>query len=206
MRNLIVIGTGGHARPVVDIAQLLNLHLVGCIDLNYKGNFEDILGAPVVGGLDQLSNYAAEDTDVFVAIGNNLERKKNSTDLQNKGYKLITLIHPTVIFPKHIKIGKGSLVCAGVILNSDLEVGKGCIINTGAIIDHETVIGDYSHIAPGVKIAGRAKIGELAFIGIGSVIIDKIKIGDNAIIGAGSVILDDVVENTTVVGLHKKMK
>ncbi|MFT5824149.1 MAG: UDP-N-acetylbacillosamine N-acetyltransferase [Crocinitomix sp.] len=211
MKNLIIIGTGGHARPVVDIAQSLPAFQssqldVACIDTNYSGKDEDILGIPVIGGMDKLNTYSNTDTSIFVAVGDNLERKQIVTEVQALGYEISTLIHPTAIISAHSKIGNGSLVCAGAILNPGVEIGEGCIINTGAIIDHETIIGDFAHIAPGVKIAGRAKIGELAFIGIGSVIIDKIKIGAYATVGAASVILDHVSENATVVGLHKKMK
>lgn len=209
MRNLIIIGTGGHARPVVEIAQIMQsseMELVGCIDINYLGQEEHILGAPVIGGMDKLSEYSADNTDIFVAIGDNAARKNSITKLRTLGYGIFTLTHPTAILPENMNIGDGSLVCAGAIINPGVIIGEGCIINTGAIIDHETIIDGYAHIAPGVKIAGRVNIGESAFIGIGSVIIDKVKVGNQAKIGAGSVILDDVASNETVVGLHKKKK
>ena len=209
MRNLIIIGAGGHARPVIDIAQSLTdfqesrLELM-CIDTNYSGQDEDILGVPVIGGMDKLSDFSTEITDIFVAIGDNAERKKISSEIQALGFELIELVHKSAILTTNVKIGAGSLVCAGAILNPDVTIGEGCIINTGAIVDHETTIEDFAHIAPGVKIAGRVSIGELTFVGIGSVIIDKIKIGARAIIGASSVILGDVAEGEKVVGIYKR--
>lgn len=206
MKNLLVIGTGGHARPVVDIAQLMGFNVLGCIDINFSGNSENILGVPVIGGMEELAKHNPNEISAFIAIGDNKQRAAIRAKLHQLKFKLTTLIHPSVIKANDLIIGSGSLICAGAILNPKVEIGECCILNTGVIIDHETKIDNCTHIAPGVKIAGRAKIGQSVFVGIGSVIIDKIVVGNNAVIGAGSIILDHVTENTTVVGLHKKLK
>ena len=206
MKDLLIIGTGGHARTVVDTAQLLSYNLAGCIDINYSGKVEDILGVPVIGGFEKLKEYSCKYADVFVAIGDNHERSNIIEKVRDLGYMVVQLVHPTAIISSSSAIDSGSLICAGAILNAGVKIGVGCIINTGAIVDHESTIDDYTHIAPGVNIAGRVKIGARSFVGIGSRIIDKIEIGNNTVIGAGSIILENVASNTTVVGIHKKLK
>ena len=203
MKELVIIGAGGHARPVVEIAQLNNINLVGIVDTNFSGNDERILGAKVIGGMDVLNNYDFNRTALFLAIGDNIERKELTESLINKGFEIMTLVHPNAIVSSSAELDSGVLVCAGAIINPLASVGIGTIVNTGTIIDHETQIGAFCHLAPGVKIAGRVKIGDQSFIGIGSSVIDKIQIGEEAVIGAGSVVIKNIPGKTRVVGVSK---
>ena len=68
-KKLILIGAGGHARSVVDIAlQNGEYELVGCLDM-VPGN---VLGIPVIGNDDDLESFYAEGVRyIFVAIGKN---------------------------------------------------------------------------------------------------------------------------------------
>ena len=197
---MIIIGTGGHARVVAEVAKLLDYEIKGFIDLNYSGKEELILGFPVLGGLEQLK-YLPSCISFFAAIGENAERKQVFDDMVDKGYLPIMLVHPTAIIGEGVKLGKGSLICAGSIITTNAQIGDNSIINTGAIIDHETEVGTNSHIGPGSKIAGRVKIGDLAFIGTGVSVMNNIQIGDSVTVGAGSIIIRDVPPNSKVVGV-----
>lgn len=204
MKQLLIIGAGGHARPVVEIAQLNDWNIAGIIDTSYKGGNEEILGEKVVGGLDELSAYEPNETAIFLAIGDNNEREKKLNLLQGMGFdNFPALVHPKAIVSSTATVGNGTLICAGAIINPLVKIGEACIINTGTIVDHESEIDGFVHLAPGVKLAGRVKIGAFSFVGIGSSIIDKIQIGTDVTIGAGSVIIKNIPSNSKVVGISK---
>ena len=203
-QSLLIIGAGGHARPVVDAAIRAGHEVAGIIDHRYAGQTELILGIPVIGGIDELNDFDQASTRCFIAIGDGEEREKLSLLVAEQGFEIVRLIHPTAIISEHTEIASGCFINAGAILNAGVALGTGTIINTGAIIDHETKIGAYCHIAPGVRIAGRVRIGDFSFIGIGASVIDKITIGDHVTVGAGSVIIRNIESQTKVAGVPGK--
>ena len=72
---MIIIGTGGHARGVAEVAKLLKFEVRGFLDLDYSGRKEEILGFPVLGGIDRLE-LIPRSSSFFVAVGDNGPRKK----------------------------------------------------------------------------------------------------------------------------------
>ena len=90
------------------------------------------------------------------------------------------------MFP-NMRIGEGTVVFHGAVINSDVEVGNNCIINSQSLIEHDVKIGSQVHISTGAKVNGGCKI-EMNFIGSGAVIRENVEIGINCIIGAGAVI------------------
>jgi sugar O-acyltransferase (sialic acid O-acetyltransferase NeuD family) len=202
--KLLLIGSGGHCRVVIDTAKRLGFDMLGIIDINYNGNKEKILGVPVIGGVSTLSELDPKEVSVNVSIGDNFIREKFFSIAKAKGFPTPSIISPTAIVSEYATINSGNFINNAAIINTGVEIGENSIINTGAIIEHEVVIGDHSHICPGVKIGGRVSIGEASFIGIGANIIDKVEVGDHAVIGAGSVIIGDVESHSKVVGVYGK--
>ena len=58
--KLVVIGAGGHARVVVDAARSAGYQLHGIVDKDFKGQKENILGCPVIGGIESLNKLDPE--------------------------------------------------------------------------------------------------------------------------------------------------
>ena len=101
------------------------------------------------------------------------------------------MIHPAAIVAKSARIGAGSVLCAGSVVNPGVEMGRAVIVNTCASVDHECVSVDGVHLSPGCHLAGKVSIGRGTALGTGSVARDGVRIGARSVIGAGSVI--DVV-------------
>jgi sugar O-acyltransferase (sialic acid O-acetyltransferase NeuD family) len=202
--DIVIIGAGGHARVVADAARAAGFRLKGIVDINYRGQVEEILGCQVVGGPDLLNEFEPGKTAVAVAIGDCSQRADEYARVRDMGFCLPPVIHPTAMISPYARIGDGCFVNTGAVINAEAEIGENTIINSAAIIEHEVIIGKHCHICPGVKIGGRTAIGDHVFIGIGSSVIDYIKIGHDVIVGAGSVITKDVDPETTVVGAPGK--
>lgn len=198
----LVVGAGGHGRVVGASLRCLGIDIVAFIDPEYRSGEETIAGAPVVGNLDALGQFAADQHDAYVAIGNNAKRKATVERLRAAGYGLPPLIHPASSLNYRVRIGEASCVCMGAKLSTEVIIGKGVIVNTGTVIDHECDIADFVHVAPGVVIAGRVSVGDGAFLGMGSHVAETLSIGREAVIGAGSVVLKDVPDGAKVLGVY----
>src|SRR5690625_2238312 len=194
-KRLVMIGAGGHAKVCYDIAQKLNKwNEIIILDDNPENDYFKISGS-----ISELENYI-DDSDFFVAIGDNKTRKEMTSKLINKNGTITTLIHPQAIIASNVEIGEGTVVMAGVVINSATKIGDGCIINTSSSIDHDNMIGNFVHISSGVHLAGSVTIKKGTWIGIGSHIINNISIGSNSIIGAGSLVLKTLEGNKMYFG------
>lgn len=199
-RELWIIGTGGHARVIIDLARACGYRVAGFVEpapVDEHPGF--MLGLPVVVGMDALRDLGSP--AFTVAIGHNRLRRETAAVAIKLGARPVTLIHPTAIVEETATVGDGAQVCLGAILASACTVGPDAIINSGAIIEHECDIGPGAHICPGVRLAGRVRVGEAAMVGLGACVVQNITIGEGAIVGAGAVVLDDVPAGATVVGV-----
>lgn len=165
--KLLIIGASGHGKVIADIAlKMGKWQSIAFLDDNI--NIKSSLGMKVVGKTEDAFKYI-NDSDIFVGIGNNGTREKIQERLELEGASIPVLIHPKAIIGEQVKLGAGTAIMAGAVINCCTCVSKGCIINTGATIDHDNVLGDYVHISPGVNLAGTVNIGKGSWLGIGSV-------------------------------------
>lgn len=201
-KRVIVFGAGGHAKVVVDVLeQMESYQIAGLVDDSpeLKGTVRGDYS--VLGNRDDLAGMSGAGIDgVIVALGDNYRRKLVCEEIERMGFKLISAIHPFAIIGSRVRIGAGTLVVAGVVVNVDAEIGENVIVNTGATIDHDCRIGAHVHLSPGVHLAGRVSVGALTHIGIGAVVLPNLTIGQNCIIGAGAVVRDNIPDNVVVVG------
>lgn len=196
--RLIIIGASGHGKVALDIAIKVRIwSKISFLDDNNEiGNLNEY---PVIGKIADAEKFKNE-SDFFVAIGNNEVRFEIQKKLLSKKCSIAILIHPFSSIAIDTHIGIGTLIAAGVVVNSSTEIGQGCIINTSSSIDHDCSIGDFSHIAPGCHIAGNVKIGKFNWIGIGTTMINNITTIDNVLIGAHSLVLKNISQQGTFFG------
>jgi sugar O-acyltransferase (sialic acid O-acetyltransferase NeuD family) len=197
--KLLIIGAGGHGKVIADIAMKMN-KWQSIAFLDNDESIKSSMGLNIIGRTADAPKYI-EDSEIFVAIGNNEARGKIQCELEDAGASIPVLIHPNAVVGTQVELGAGTVVMAGVVINCCTRIGKGCIINTGATIDHDNVIEDYVHISPGAHLAGTVKIGKNTWIGIGSAISNNISITGGCIIGAGAVVTRDITDAGTYVGI-----
>jgi len=191
MNRLIIIGASGHGKVIADIAVKNGYNDIVFLDDNETNT--ECAGFPVIGRTQKANDLKG---DKIVAIGNAIIRKKIQENIDT-----ITLIHPDAVIGRRVKIGKGTVIMAGVVINSDTEIGNGCIINTASSIDHDCVVKDYSHIAVGAHLCGTVHIGKGTWVGAGATVSNNISICDNCTIGAGAVVISNIEESGTFVGV-----
>lgn len=206
MKNIILIGAGGHASVIIDILESMKkigykINIKGFLDDNE--NLSDFMGYPIIDKIKNTLDYNNQDTEFVIAIGNNKIRKEIATELNEVKY--FTPIHPTAIIGTNVLIKEGTVVMPRVVINANTTIGKHSIINSGAVVEHDNKIDDFVHISPGTILAGGVCIGELSQIGANSTVIQCIEIGGNSIVGAGSTVIRNIQSNVTVVGSPAKV-
>lgn len=197
-KDVIIIGAGGHAKVIADIIYKSGDNLIGFLDDNLANKGKEIyLGKKVIGTTKDIEIY--NKNYFIIGIGNNSIRKKINNE---NNLKLYTAIHPSAIIAEDVKIGTGSVIMAGVVINPGTVIGKNCIINTCSSLDHDNLLEDYVHISPGVHLAGTVSVKEGTWICTGAIVKNNITIGKNNIIGAGGVVIKNIEEeNGTYVGV-----
>ena len=205
---LIIIGAGGHARVVISVAlQDPCWEVAGVLDRGAPSAGERIGNISVIGSFEDAPQLRAQGIrHAVLAIGDNDERARMFEQFGKSGFEFPSLLHPSSIIESSVRVGRGTIICAGAIICAHVTVGDNVIINTGAIVDHESTVGDHSHVAPGCCVAGRVKIGRGVFLGIGSVVKDKITIGDYTIVGAGSVVVDNIPGGVVAYGCPARIQ
>jgi sugar O-acyltransferase (sialic acid O-acetyltransferase NeuD family) len=203
--KILIVGAGGHGQVVADILlarQKIDggqVKPMGFLDDNPALQQQIFLGLLVLGTIAQLPAIAHE--AVIVAIGDNRTRQKISQTLLHRSEQLATAIHPTAVIGTEVKIGGGTMICAGAIVNPGAHLGRSVILNTGCTIDHHNRIGHYVHVGPGVHLGGDVEIGEGTLLGIGATVLPQRRVGAWSVVGAGAVVTKDIPANTTVVGV-----
>lgn len=193
----LLFGAGGHGLVISEILEANNCEILGFIDEQLAGNVRN--GYKVFPSAGHYLNL--QDVKYLLTIGNNVTRKKLAEQYQ-LSYGLA--IHPSAVISKRAIIYVGTVVMAGVCINTLVRIGQHCIVNTNSTIDHECVLEDYVHISPAAALAGNVYVGEGSHIGIGARILPGVHIGKWCTVGAGAVVTKDVTDNTTVVGVPAK--
>lgn len=201
MKDLIIIGAGGHGRVVADIAKKLNIYKT--ISFLDDGEANETMGFPIIGNTLDVEKYI-DTSDIFVAIGNSKVRADFIERLLARGASVPVLIHPSAIIGTCVEIGVGTAVMAGAVVNPCSRLGKGVILNTCSSVDHDCEVGDFCHIAVGVHIAGTVALGKNVCLGAGVTVKNNVTICSDCIVGAGAVVVKDIKEQGTYIGVPAK--
>ena len=191
MKDLVLIGGGGHCKSVIDVVeQEGRFNIIGIIDTPEKFG-EKILDYNIIGNDSELHVISKTCKNALISIGqlNTPQlRIKLFENLLKIGFSLPTIISPRAYISKHAIIGMGTIVMHDAVINSDSEIGDNCIINTKSLVEHGSKIESHCHISTGALINGEVTIGKGSFIGSGSVTKHGIKIDKNFFAKSGSVI------------------
>ncbi|RWL96671.1 NeuD/PglB/VioB family sugar acetyltransferase [Mesorhizobium sp.] len=191
--GIYVLGFGGHARSVADIALAAGIKNLIFVDGNVQPG-EGFAGFPAITTLPM---RLIPGWSVFPALGDNLSRK---AAYNQQIASIATLISPSATVGVRAQVGEGALVGHHAHVGPAALIGRGVIVNTGAVVEHDCQVGDFSHISVNSTVAGRVRIGSNVFVGAGATVIDKVSICNDVMIGAGATVVGDIISPGTYVG------
>jgi sugar O-acyltransferase (sialic acid O-acetyltransferase NeuD family) len=191
VKDIILIGGGGHCKAVIDVLeQEGRFNIIGIIDKPELLG-KNVLGYPIIGNDSELNNLIKRCENVLITIGqirNPLPRINFFDTVLKLGFTLPSVVSPRAYVSQYASIGKGSVIMHDVVVNAGAKIGDNCIINTKSIVEHGSNIGDHCHISTNAVINGDVVVGSGSFIGSGAVTKEGIRINDNFFAKAGSVI------------------
>lgn len=172
MKELILIGGGGHCKACIDVIESERRYIIrGILDTADKRG-EKILGYETIGTDDDISTYVKAGCHFLITIGQIRTHKIRENiylALKQQHAQLATIISARAYVSKHAVIGEGSIIMHDAFINADAKVMDNCIINTKAIIEHDSTVEAHSHISTGAVINGGVTVAAGTFFGSNAV-------------------------------------
>jgi sugar O-acyltransferase (sialic acid O-acetyltransferase NeuD family) len=209
VENIVVVGSSGHAKVVLDILEKQGTyHIAGLIDAIMPAG-ERAFGYELLGAESDLPGLVdrLKLRGCLIAIGDNWRRHLVAQKLMQLAPMLdfVAAIHPSAQLGRGAMVGRGSVIMAGAAVNSDSRVGEFCIVNTHASLDHDSVMEDFSSLAPNAATGGNVHIGAYSAISMGANIIHGRRVGRHSVIGAGALVLEDLPDFTVAYGVPARV-
>lgn len=188
MNSIVLVGGGGHCASVIDVIEAEGKYqIVGIVDRSEKVGTK-ILGYEVLWTDDDLEFLVKKYSNFMITLGqikSAAPRKSLYFKLKELGANFPVIVSPLAHIARTAKIGEGSIVTHGAIVNSMAKIGVNCIINTKALCEHDVLIGDHCHISTAAVINGNCSVGDEVFVGSNSVIKQGTSISSGEVIPFG---------------------
>lgn len=192
--SLLLLGAGGHARSCIDVIECeASYTIAGLVGLPAEVGSR-VLGYPVLGSDDDIPVLLAAHDVAVVCVGQITSaepRRRLFAAILTHGQAAAPIISPHAHVSSHARLGAGTVVFHGAVVNAAASVGLNCIINSQALVEHDVSIGDHCHVATGARINSGVTVGDGSFIGSGCTIRQGIRIGRDCVIGMGLALLAD---------------
>ncbi|MGD0915980.1 MAG: acetyltransferase [Thermodesulfobacteriota bacterium] len=209
-QKVVIIGTGGMGREVLwmlkthnQIDSRLRYDVLGFLTNASQEHDTRVCEMPVLGPEGWV--VGKRNIHAICAIGDPRHRRRLTMNLETQGVSFISVIDPSVKMSEFVNIGKGCILCAGVVLTTQVSIGNHVIVNINSTINHDTVLEDYVTIGPGATLTGRTRLGYGAEIGANATIIPRKEVGRGSIVGAGAVVTRNIGENKVAAGVPARV-
>lgn len=197
MTGVYVLGAGGHGKVVTATLKAMGLEVLSVLDDDSSLWGSVLLGVKIEGPMDLLSDRRAR--RAVIAVGANSARERIAGRFDE--IEWIKAVHPGAFVDSTVRLGPGTVVFAGAVIQPDSTLGSHVIVNTCSSVDHDCRLGDFVHIAPGSHLAGNVSLGRGAFMGTGSCAVPGVAVGPWTTVGAGGTVICDLPGRITAAGV-----
>jgi len=207
---LVVVGAGGFGREVIDVVDAINAaadasvwQLVGIVDdAPSEVNVERLAkrGVAHLGTID--AHLAASSASNYVVgIGSPRVRRMIAARFDDAQWSAATLVHPTATMGSDVRVGAGTVICAGARLTTNISLGRHVHLNLNSTIGHDSEIGDFVTVNPLASISGDCAIESDVLIGVSGVVINGLRVGQGSTVGGCACVVRDVPPGVVVKGV-----
>jgi sugar O-acyltransferase (sialic acid O-acetyltransferase NeuD family) len=199
-RRLLIIGCGGYAKEVAQIARRIDPCQDVWNSITYVAASLAEIGQPRPFGTIDYSDVdvlsGAVTGDVVIGIGDSELRYRAAsryTELPDLSFP--NLIDPSVGIDRDlVALGKGNVIHQRVVLTCDIVIGDFNIFNKGCIVAHDVHVGSFNDVSPAGSLHGYSRLGNGCVVGAGARVLPRVSVADRTTIGAGAVLLRSVSE------------
>ncbi len=199
-RQLLLIGNGGYAQEIAQIAKRLDPKGTRWDRIRYVATSRAEIGTELLFGRVE---YCDEDVlsgaltgDAVLALGEPHLRVRLAARFANVPMlSFPNLIDPSVDHdPTLITMGIGNVIHRNVTTTFNVVLGDFNFFNKAAIVGHDTTFGSFNTINPAASILSNARLGDACMIGAHACVLPKTRIADRTTLGAASLLRHDVDE------------
>ncbi len=200
--KFLMIGAGQTGRLLAEIVHRIpGLECVGMLDRDPALHGQSFYGVSVLGGEELLEAHVGKVEGALPVVGDLTARLRLFRRVQAMGYRVPTIIEPSVVAASDVQYGAGVFISMNTAILTNVRIGDYGFIGTGVNVLHDTTIGSNCVVGGGTVIGASVTVGNNVAFGTGVTVASGHKrIGDNANVAAGSVILKDVPDNAFVLG------
>lgn len=156
--SILILGHGDHGMMVADLCANLRIFE----NIRFLDDFK--CGEDIVGKCEDYVSFLKDYPLAYPGFGDNELRKKWFAKLQDAGFIVPTLVHPSALIASSAKIGEGSVVEARATINANVTIGKGCIVSTNTTVDVASELGNFVYTSPGITVGKRTVVDDLACV------------------------------------------
>ena len=203
MKDIIIVGSGGHGAELDDYIQFGNksgrgesYNIIGYLDDNPDNYNRYSFSAPLLGSIKD--HVVRTDCEYLIGIANLKYRRSIVEEFLEKGGEFLTYIHPESFVSESAQIGTGTVISYHCNIGPNAKIGDFSLVNARASISHDCKVGDFNFIGPNVCFSGFTSVGDQNLFGINSATIPGIEIGSRNKIAAGMTIDKNVEDDSTV--------
>ena len=160
--KLLLLGAGGYGRTV---AEAMGGQFGGVAFLD-----DGVRGSGVLGVCADYIGLAKTYTYAYPAFGDNQLRGAWLNRLEEAGYILPRLVHPSAYVSPSALVEDGAAVLPLACVGAHTVVRRGAIVNMGAIADHDCSLGFCVHLAPGAVVKAGCLVPPMTKVDSGAVI------------------------------------
>ncbi len=206
MKRVVLIGGGGFAKEVAEVADLNGHAIVGCVDDAPSVR----VACPHWGPLSVLNSRRGDFDAVALGIGavdraSLAIRARIVSWIRESGFGTVPLISPHAVIAKGARLADGVYIAHGVVVSVDASIGDFVILNSGSTVGHDAVVGTQTIVAPGAFVGGATTLGARCLIGPGAQLLQGLEIGEGSIVSVGCVVLRSLTAGSTVAPQRPKV-
>lgn len=198
MSDLAILGSGGFAKEVAELAALGSHRITACYSVS-GGAFEELHR----GYLAELERDREQFEGVVLGIGatdrRSLAIRRGIVDwLVERDFVCPSVISPYAILAQGASVSAGVVIAHGAILGVDCRLEPFALCNSGAMIGHDARLCANVVVAPGAFVGGNVSVGENSLIGPLAKVIQGVTIGEDALVGVGCLAVRDLMPGQTI--------
>lgn len=206
---IVLVGAGGFGREVLGyvsdaIKSLPQLRVKGFLDDNADALKPFRCDYPVLGRID---DYPIQPEDRFVmTIGDPSTRAKIIKQMEARGARFISIIHPSAYVAPSATVGHGCIVAPFASIGSEAKVGHHVVLTWYSSLAHDSVARPFVVLSPYSTANGGAVLEEGAFLGTHAVVNPMIRVGSWSKVASGSVVYRHVPPHCLAMGNPAKAR
>jgi sugar O-acyltransferase (sialic acid O-acetyltransferase NeuD family) len=201
--RILIVGAGGFGREVLQWARHAwpehAKNIAGFLSADPTKLDGHATNLPIVGSPD---DFEPQPTDgLLLAIGIPQVRRQVAEELEARGARFLTLIHPTAIVADTAEIGSGTVICPYAIVSDAVRLGRFVLLNYHASLGHDASTDDFAVLSPYASLGGGASVGEDGFLGLHASVAPRRHAGRGCHVTMNSAVMHDTEDDVMVFGV-----